>query len=197
MTVYKEIKRCSKQRVFFNYQRKTEDLNMTEQELRKLKRADLIELLISQIRENDYLTKQNAKLSQMLEEREIKIDEAGSIAEAAIAINNVFADAQAAADQYLENMHALNRQQEDAMLRREKESRRICESQIAEAREYCKKLEDDTKMLCDKMVSQTMFELKTQREKGLEESVNSTDVEETVEATAEETTVSGDGEDLE
>lgn len=165
---------------------------MTEQELRKLKRADLIELLINQVKENDYLSKQNAKLSKMLEDREIMIDNAGSIAEAAIAINNVFNDAQAAADQYLENMKSLNRQQEEAMLNREKESRRICESQIAEARDYCKKLEDDTKMLCDKMVSSTMIELNTRREKRIEAADDTMDLTDIGEAIEE----FDDGEDL-
>ena len=45
-----------------------------------------------------------AEARQQLEERRIMTEEAGSIAEAAFRINRVFEAAQAAADQYLENI---------------------------------------------------------------------------------------------
>ena len=80
---------------------------MNENELRKLKRVDLLELLISQARENEELRHKLAEAEQKLADRQIKTDEAGSIAEAALKLNGVFEAAQAAADQYLENIKRL------------------------------------------------------------------------------------------
>lgn len=80
---------------------------MNENELRKLKRVDLLELLISQGRENEELRHKLAEAEQKLADRQIKTDEAGSIAEAALKLNGVFEAAQAAADQYLENIKRL------------------------------------------------------------------------------------------
>ena len=45
-------------------------------------------------------------MEKELSERKILIEEAGSIAEAAISINRVFEAAQAAADQYLQSVYA-------------------------------------------------------------------------------------------
>lgn len=81
---------------------------MNENELRKLKRVDLLELLISQGRENEELRRKLAEAEQKLADRQIKTDEAGSIAEAALRLNGVFEAAQAAADQYLENIKRLS-----------------------------------------------------------------------------------------
>ncbi len=77
---------------------------MNENELRKLKRVDLLELLISQGRENEELRRRLEEAEQKLRDREIKTAEAGSIAEAALRLNGVFEAAQRAADQYLENV---------------------------------------------------------------------------------------------
>lgn len=67
---------------------------MTDKELKKLNRRELLELLIEEMKENEELRKK-------LEEREIKLASSGNIAEAALQINKVFEAAQAAADQYI------------------------------------------------------------------------------------------------
>lgn len=77
---------------------------MEAKQLRKLRRIDLLELLVSQAEEIENLQTQVAKLQKQLAAREIDIAEAGSIAEAALKINQVFEAAQAAADQYMQNI---------------------------------------------------------------------------------------------
>ena len=74
---------------------------MTDSELKNLSRAELLELLISVTKENDALRAEVAELETKLEDRTIKIDRAGSIAEAALRLNGVFEAAEAAAGQYL------------------------------------------------------------------------------------------------
>ena len=80
---------------------------MTEQELRKLSRAELLELLLAECRENERLRAQLAEASRRLQDRRIQIDRAGSIAQAALQLNGIFEAAQRAANQYVENVRRL------------------------------------------------------------------------------------------
>ena len=77
---------------------------MTEKELRRLSRTDLLEMLLEQSKEVQRLQQELEETKQKLEERRLMEQEAGSIAEAALRINKVFEAAQQAADQYLENI---------------------------------------------------------------------------------------------
>ena len=77
---------------------------MTDKQLKKLKRPALLEILVAQNKENDALREEIASLKQQLEDRNMQIERAGSIAEAALSINEVFAKAQEAAELYLENV---------------------------------------------------------------------------------------------
>ena len=52
------------------------------------------------------LERQNAKLRRQLADRTLRLEQVGSIAEAALSLNRVFEAAQAAADQYLESVKA-------------------------------------------------------------------------------------------
>ncbi len=80
---------------------------MTERELRKLSRADLLELLLEERRENEQLRTELEKAGERLTERTIRLKEAGSIAEASLRLNGVFEAAEAAAAQYVENVRRL------------------------------------------------------------------------------------------
>lgn len=77
---------------------------MTEKELRRLSRTDLLEMLLEQSKEVQRLQQELEETKQKLEDRRLMEQEAGSIAEAALRINKVFEAAQQAADQYLENI---------------------------------------------------------------------------------------------
>ena len=52
------------------------------------------------------LERQNANLRRQLADRTLRLEQVGSIAEAALSLNRVFEAAQAAADQYLESVKA-------------------------------------------------------------------------------------------
>ncbi len=79
---------------------------MTKKELKRLSRTKLIELLLEVTKENDLLRKQLGEAQRQLAIRAIRIRHSGSIAEAALRLNGIFEAAQAAADQYLENIRA-------------------------------------------------------------------------------------------
>lgn len=74
---------------------------MTDTELKKLKRRELLQMLLEQSKTVEALKAELEEKNKLLEERSIKIAESGSIAEAALKLNNIFEAAQAAADQYL------------------------------------------------------------------------------------------------
>lgn len=77
---------------------------MTDRELRRLSRMDLLRLLLEERRENDRLRDRLNQAMEELDNRKIDLKEAGSIAEASLRLNGVFAAAQQAAVQYLVNV---------------------------------------------------------------------------------------------
>ena len=77
---------------------------MTDKEMRRLSRAELLEMLIDQIKENNELKEKLSKAEEELKDKSIIIENAGSIAEAALKINKVFEAAEEAAKQYLDNV---------------------------------------------------------------------------------------------
>ncbi len=78
-----------------------------ENELRKLKRVDLLEMLLEQSQELERVKAQLERAESELHSRKILLDNAGSIAEAAMQLNDIFTVAQKTADQYLENIKRL------------------------------------------------------------------------------------------
>lgn len=85
---------------------------MKKKELKRLRRRDLLELLIDLSKENEVLRARNQELEAKLSERTITVSEAGSLAEAALKLNGVFQAAQEACDQYFQNMQQRCRQLE-------------------------------------------------------------------------------------
>lgn len=73
-------------------------------DLNKLKRQELLEIMLAQGREIDRLREQVADLQEQLDDRTIAIEKAGSIAKASLALTKVFEEAQKAADLYLYNV---------------------------------------------------------------------------------------------
>lgn len=77
---------------------------MTAKELKRLRRSDLLEMLLDLSKENQALRQELAKARQQLQDRTIRIQESGSLAEAVLRLNGVFEAAQAACQQYEENL---------------------------------------------------------------------------------------------
>ncbi len=75
-------------------------------DLAKLGKKDLLEIMLRQGEEIDRLRARIEELEASLADRELKIERAGSMAEAALAVNEVFEAADKAARQYLENIRS-------------------------------------------------------------------------------------------
>ena len=88
--------------------------------LRKLRKAELLQIMLEQSDEIDRLRDRVEELEKELMDRRITIEEAGSIAEASLKLTRVFEEAQKAADLYLENIRG--HRSPDSMGMRKKES---------------------------------------------------------------------------
>ena len=75
---------------------------MTDKDLRKLNRYQLLELLVIQTEHSDKLQSEIEELNGRLQERELNMSKMGSIAEASLQLCGVFETAQKAADYYVE-----------------------------------------------------------------------------------------------
>lgn len=107
---------------------------MTDKELRKLSRTDLLEMLLMQKKENDQLRLQLQQLQSQLDDRTIAVNKAGSLAEASLQLNGVFESAQAACGQYVENIQMLSEKQEAICRRMEQETKQKCDRMVEEAK---------------------------------------------------------------
>ena len=82
---------------------------MADRELRHMRRTELVEIIFALKQSEDQLKAENADLTAKLEQRQIHLDSAGSIAQAALELNHVFEAAQAAADDYLASVRSVDR----------------------------------------------------------------------------------------
>lgn len=146
-----------------------EECAMTDEELRKLKRADLLELLVAQGKENEALQEKLRQAEAALWDRQIQLDEAGNIAEAVLRLSGVFQAAQQASDQYLESIRKKHEETESRCTQLEEtsraraeqleqESKAQAERLVAEAEEKARALTAETEAKCRAMVAQAEAE---------------------------------------
>ena len=131
---------------------------MTDKELKRLSRGELLEMLIQQSKELERLRKQLDAAQTALQNREITINKAGSIAEAALQLNGVFTAAQDACQQYMENICHLSQNQERICAQRDAESQAEAKRIVEEARRESEALEHETRMMCAEMVTKAKAE---------------------------------------
>ena len=103
---------------------------MAEKELRRMSRPELIEIIYALKSNEESLQKKNAHLEEQLNDRTIQISEAGSIAEAALQLNDIFS---AAADDYLTSIKAANVSMEEEQKAAAKEAERVVAEAQAQA----------------------------------------------------------------
>lgn len=72
--------------------------------MRRMSRTELIEIIYALKTREEQLMQENEDLKTRLEQREIKLEEAGSIAEAALSLNHIFEDAQRAVEDYISSV---------------------------------------------------------------------------------------------
>lgn len=110
---------------------------MTDKEFRRLSKSDLLDIIFELQKSEKALLERNAELEKQLESKELKISDAGSIAEAALAVNGVFETAQTAADQYLRQIQIVADGAKTESERKIKEADAKADAMLAEARACC------------------------------------------------------------
>ena len=81
-----------------------EKVNKEAADLSKLKKRELLEIMLAQGKEIDSLREKVAELEAQLADREFEFSRIGSIAEASLAVTDIFKEAEKAAAIYLENI---------------------------------------------------------------------------------------------
>lgn len=127
---------------------------MTERELKKLNKNQLLDLLKEQTERANRLEIEFEEVKRKLKERKLIEGQAGSIAEAALKINGVFEAAQEAANQYLENIERISAQQDMVAKKIEDEARTKAELMLQEAEKRCKLREEEEKKKIEEIANQ-------------------------------------------
>ena len=113
---------------------------MKEQDLKKMSRTDLIQLVMEQERSMDALQARIITMERQQRERSFRMKKFGSLAEASLQLNGVFEAAQRAANQYLESAAQLSA----ACKQQKLESDRL----LAKTKEECRKMQEQTEAVC-------------------------------------------------
>ena len=107
-----------------------------ENKLKKLNRRELLKILVAQQKVIESLNDQLQQCQEALNNKQIQIEKAGSLAEASLALNQVIEHAQQAADQYLLNLQT----KEEEMKQKEAEVLAWCEDMKRCTKEECERM---------------------------------------------------------
>lgn len=129
---------------------------MTDRELRKLSRVELLRLLLEESRENECLQEQLNQANQALVGKNIALTKAGSIAEAALALNSVSNAAVQAPQQHLDNIQRIRWAQQTLCQRMEDEARQKAEETLTETRRRCSRMEAEAQAKCEEMTASAL-----------------------------------------
>ncbi len=107
--------------------------SMADKELKRLRRSELIEIIYRLKKSEQALAAQVETLQELLRDKNIKLEKAGNVAEAALLISDVFASAQSAADIYLEEIKKRYAAAEEECRRMTAEAREKADALLASA----------------------------------------------------------------
>lgn len=129
---------------------------MTDKDLKRLGRAELIEMLLRQAEKNEKLRAQIEEAEEQLNDRQLMEEKAGSIAQAAFQMSGVLEAAQDAAAKYLENVKRLSDEGETISRGAEEGARQKAEAMLAQADKYSR----ETRRKADEYKNETVGRMK-------------------------------------
>ena len=125
---------------------------MTDRQLRKASRTDLLKLLLEQKKENENLQLQLVQTQEQLQQRNIAIDQSGTLAEAALKLSGIFDAAEAACQYYTENIRTLSGRQEEICRAMEQETREKCDKMLEQAKQMARVYWDEYTEKCSRYI---------------------------------------------
>ena len=123
--------------------------DMINKELRKLSRRELMDIIYQMKKNEQQLQEEIVSLQEALQEKRIRLSTAGSIAEAAASITNVFSAAQMTADLYLQEISCMK-----------EETEKECTKMIEEATETVARIYSDGEKRCAALSARYQVEYK-------------------------------------
>lgn len=150
------------------------ETNPVNRDLKKFKRTELLEILLDQSKENEKQKKQIEELQAQivnlqgqLEDRTIRMNKAGTIAEAAFLLNGVYDTTQAAAQQYLDGLENLYERERCNVVEKEarmeayvkmriEETDKLCAQKEKHMADRCAALEQATRERCNFMKEEVL-----------------------------------------
>jgi len=123
---------------------------MTDRQLRKASRADLLKLLLEERKETEALREQLSQAQEQLQQRQITIDQSATLAEAALKLSGIFDAAETACQYYTENIRSLSGRQEEICRTMERESREKCDRMLEQAKQMAKVYWDEYTERCNR-----------------------------------------------
>lgn len=136
---------------------------MANNDLKKLSRIQILEMLLEQtqrVEELEQLLSEKDKLITQLQsssdkqENNIVWEEAGSLAEAALQINNVFLQADKAAAQYLDYVKKFAKTAEQMHVKQYSEKKKEAESILMDARRQADEILDEAYRYAEEIIKQ-------------------------------------------
>lgn len=138
---------------------------MTEKELHKLSRSELLELLLDQRKENDRLEAEINALNAKLADRHLQIEDSQSLADAALKLCKVYADADEAAALYKENARILEAEAKNCLA----DAGREAEALLSDTNSKAQKLLADANAEAKRVIARAQEEAETTRAQAVSE----------------------------
>ena len=113
---------------------------MTEIELKKLNRAELLTMLMSLTQKCEDLEEELRSTGEQLKKRTVQFEEAGTLAEAMVRVNGVLEAADRAAEEYLENIRTQNAAAMESLEKKRAEREAAIASEMAQQSEKLERL---------------------------------------------------------
>ena len=113
---------------------------MISKELKKLSRRELVDIIYQMKKNEQQLQEEVASLQEALQDRRIRIEEAGSVADAALSITDVLSAAQKTADVYLYEISCMKAEAEETCSRMLEEARGAVDKIFEDGRKQCEEL---------------------------------------------------------
>ena len=105
---------------------------MISKEIKKLSRRELVDIIYPLKKNEEQLREKVTELEEALQDKRIKLSVAGSIAEAAVDITNVFHTAQRTADLYLQEIACMKADTERECAQMLEDARKQVEQMLAD-----------------------------------------------------------------
>ena len=123
---------------------------MTDRQLRKASRPELLKMLQQCRQENDDLRQQLEQTRSQLQSRQLVVDQSGTLADAALRLSGIFEAAESACQYYTENIRTLSGRQEEICRKMEQESREKCDRMLEQAKQMAKIYWDEYAEKCSR-----------------------------------------------